>query len=269
MTTALNAYVFGNCTYYVATRFPQIYAYLGNAADWITNAKKQNYSILNTPAPDTVVVYGPGNGYSSLGHVAVVDSVNNDGSFNVSEMNYRGFDLIDQRRSTMKGVLGFIVPPGSSYKPPPTTQIAPSSPCLRVTHVPGLFPGANGFDICWDGAIGMGTMLAGGVLILGGVAVFTAFALKSTGLGNKIGEVAPLVGGPFGAALSLAQRTSAAKPKPTETQPSQVEQKQASDKRMATAKARVLSPGTQSEVDASKRGEGKKLSPGAREELAA
>ncbi len=34
---------------------------------------------------------------SSLGHVAYVESVNADGSWTVSEMNYVAFDVIDLR----------------------------------------------------------------------------------------------------------------------------------------------------------------------------
>lgn len=268
MTTATQAYAFGNCTYYIATRFPSIYAWLGNAKDWIGNARKQGYQILQQPAPDTVVVYGPGNGYSALGHVAVVESVNGDGSFQVSEMNYRGWDVINQRRSTMKGVIGFIVPPGSSYHPPSMTAAAMSA---SSTSGPCVYPGPVilGSQICLDGAVGVIAMVGGSVLILAGIAIIMAFALNRSGLGTRIKEVAPVVGGPYGALLSLAQKQSSPKPKVTEQQPSAQEAKAASSARVARAKARVdtLSPDTQAEVAAARRGEGKKLSPTAKEEL--
>lgn len=264
MTAATQAYTWGNCTYYVATRFPNIYAWLGDAHNWIGNAQKRGYTILSKPAPDTVVVYGPGNGYSSLGHVAVVESVNPDGSFQVSEMNYTGFDMIDQRRSTMKGVVGFIVPPGSSYKP--TTAVAAqafsaatnSAGC--VTGGPNLF----GAQICMDGLVGMLAIAGGGLLMIAGIAVFAAFALKQSGAVEKIaGSVGPLAG-PWGAVASLATRTSTPKAKPVA--PSAQEGKAASDARIAVAKAR-LSPETQTQVDAAKRGEGRRLTPEATQEL--
>jgi surface antigen len=256
MTTALQAYAFGNCTYYVAERFPNIYPWLGNALNWVTSAKKQGYTVLSSPVPDTVVVYGSGNGYSSLGHVAVVDSVNADGSFMVSEMNYTGYDVVDQRRSTMRGVIGFIVPPGSSYTP--TKQVAlyaaqaagASAQCIHSTSVLGA-------TICWDGALGMGTMAVGGLLMLAGVAVFAMFALKNTGLAQSAAGFMP---GPVG----MMARSSTPKPKPVA--PSPEEGKAASEQRVAVAKAR-LSAGTQAEVDAAKAGRGKRLSPAAKTEL--
>jgi surface antigen len=256
VTTALQAYAFGNCTYYVAERYPNIYPWLGNALNWVTSAKQRGYTVLSSPAVDTVVVYGPGNGYSSLGHVAVVDAVNPDGSFQVSEMNYTGYDVVDSRRSTMRGVIGFVVPPGSSYTA--KTQQAlnaaqaagASSQCIHTTSVLGA-------TICWDGAVGMGAMAVGGALMLAGVLVFALFALKNTGVGQ---QAAGLLPGPVG----LVARTSTPKPKPVA--PSPEEGKAASEKRVAVAKAR-LSAGTQAEVDAAKYGKGKRLSPEATEEL--
>jgi len=256
VTLATAAYAFGNCTYYVATRFPTIYPYLGNALDWVTNAKKQGYTVLSKPAVDTVVVYGPGNGYSSLGHVAVVDSVNADGSFMVSEMNYTGYDVVDSRRSTTKGVIGFVVPPGSSYTPTKTVALnaalaaGASSHCIHTTSVLGA-------TICWDGAVGMAAMAGGGLLMVAGVAVFAMFALKNTGLARSAAGFMP---GPVG----MMARSSQPKPKPVA--PSPEEGKAASDARVATAKAR-LSSGTQAEVDAAKAGRGKRLSPAAKTEL--
>ncbi len=222
----------------------------------MTSAKKQGYTVLSSPAPDTVVVYGAGNGYSSLGHVAVVDSVNADGSFMVSEMNYTGYDVVDSRRSTMKGVIGFVVPPGSSYTPVKAQALyaaqaaGMSSQCIHSTSVLGA-------TICWDGAVGMAAMAAGGLLMLGGVLVFAMFALKNTGIAQQAAGFMP---GPVG----MVARSSQPKPKPVA--PSPEEGKAASDQRVAVAKAR-LSAGTQAEVDAAKFGKGKKLSPEADKEL--
>lgn len=258
MTAATQAYAFGNCTYYVATRFPGIYAWLGNAQNWIVNAKKQGYTTLASPAPDTVVVYGPGNGYSSLGHVAVVDHVNSDGTFQVSEMNYRGYNLVDQRRSTMRGVIGFIVPPGSSYMPASTSPAPSAGSC--VTGSVNVF----GSQICMDGLMGTFAIAGGILLIIGGVAIFAAFALKQSGVVEKVaGSVGPLAG-PWGAVASLAVRSSQPKAKPSA--PSAEEGKAASEARVATAKAR-LSPATEAQVNEARAGYGQRLTPEARAEL--
>jgi len=49
---------------------------------------------------------------SWVGHVAYVESVNADGSFVVSEMNYKGWGIIDTRLLHTKDVpmIGFIYP---------------------------------------------------------------------------------------------------------------------------------------------------------------
>ena len=55
-----------------------------------------------------VVFEGPG--YSSDGHVGFVDSVNPDGSFVITEMNYGGWGRIDQRTISANdpSIVGFI-----------------------------------------------------------------------------------------------------------------------------------------------------------------
>jgi hypothetical protein len=112
--------------------------------------------------------------------------------------------------------------------------------------------------------VGFLSMAGGGLLMVAGVAVFAAFALKQSGAVDKIAQTAGPLAGPWGAVASLAVRSSAPKPKPVA--PSPEEGKAASNARMATAKAR-LSTGTQSEVDAAKYGKGKRLSPEADKEL--
>jgi hypothetical protein len=234
VTSAVAAYTFGNCTYYVATRFPNIYPYLGNAKDWIGNAKKQGYQVLSKPAPDTIVVYGPGNGYSALGHVAVVDSVNSNGTFNVSEMNYKGFDLIDNRVSTMAGVIGFIVPPGSSFRGGDAAKQTFAKVADCVVGGPNIF----GQTICMDGVLGVAAIAAGGALIVAAIALFAAFALKKTEIASGISDLLPFAGGPVGAAVKVAE-TSKPKPKPNSTVPDKAAQDAAHNQRMTTAKARL------------------------------
>jgi len=58
----------------------------GNAKNWGELAKKQGFSVTGAPAVGSVAVWPT---MGSYGHVAVVDSVNSDGTINVSEMNYQ------------------------------------------------------------------------------------------------------------------------------------------------------------------------------------
>jgi surface antigen len=108
------SYAWGNCTYYVASLLSWIPGNLGNAFQWTTNAQRDGLAVSSMPAVGSAVVYAAGGGYSSFGHVAVVDQVNNDGTFNVEEMNFLGLNQVDTRRSTMADVEGFILAPGNS-----------------------------------------------------------------------------------------------------------------------------------------------------------
>lgn len=103
-----DSYPCGQCTFWAAMHLP-VPPYLGNAADWWANAATKGMQETQTPTEGSVVVYGPGGGYSSVGHVAYVLHVNADGTFVVSEMNYLGVGLVDERSSTSQDVLGFIL----------------------------------------------------------------------------------------------------------------------------------------------------------------
>lgn len=66
----------------------------GNARDWLINAKKAGYETGNYPLSGSVMVSGE----SIWGHVAYVLSVNqNERTFKVKEMNYRGFGVWSER----------------------------------------------------------------------------------------------------------------------------------------------------------------------------
>lgn len=145
------SYLFGQCTYYVARALDWVPSGWGNAADWWSHAGSAGFARTSIPTPGSVVVYGAGQGYSPYGHVAKVESVNGDGTFNVSEMNFNGWNQVDQRRSTMNDVLGFILPPGG--KPDPAGSGGTSNPSFWdtfwsgfVSAIPGIAPleGATG-----------------------------------------------------------------------------------------------------------------------------
>jgi surface antigen len=118
-------YALGQCTYYVARSLGYIPGDLGNAADWAQNAAKQGFQVGQKPTVGDAVVYGGGGGYSpQYGHVAVVQAVNPDGTFTVSEMNVEGNMVADTRTSTMQDVIGFINPPAG-------TNMATAAPGIK------------------------------------------------------------------------------------------------------------------------------------------
>lgn len=117
----------GQCTYYAASALGYIPGGLGNAADWAHNAAQDGMTVNDKPAVGTAVVYGANAGGAGAdGHVAVVQAVNPDGTFTVSEMNVDGQWVADQRVSTMNGVIGFIHPPAG-------TNMAVAVPGLNTT----------------------------------------------------------------------------------------------------------------------------------------
>jgi LysM repeat protein len=81
----------GWCTWYVATK--RNVTWRGDAGFWYQNASAAGYPVGPTPKVGAIMVTWE----SYLGHVAYVESVNRDGSWTVSEMNYVAFDVISQR----------------------------------------------------------------------------------------------------------------------------------------------------------------------------
>jgi LysM repeat protein len=81
----------GWCTWYVATK--RNVTWRGDAGFWYQNAAAQGYPVGKTPRMGAIMVTWE----SYLGHVAYVESVNPDGSWVVSEMNFVAFDVISQR----------------------------------------------------------------------------------------------------------------------------------------------------------------------------
>ena len=88
---ASNSFAYGYCTWYVANR--RNIPWMGNAIDWWPNARPYGYAEGGVPAVGAVMVTRE----SPIGHVAYVESVNGDGSWTVSEMNYAGWNVVDRR----------------------------------------------------------------------------------------------------------------------------------------------------------------------------
>jgi surface antigen len=104
-----NRFAFGYCTWYVFNRVPYI-PWLGNAWEWFGQAQANGWPTGQSPKPGSIMVTWE----SGFGHVAYVESVNGDGSWNVSEMNFKGWDIVSTRTIKPGGVplIGFIYPPG-------------------------------------------------------------------------------------------------------------------------------------------------------------
>lgn len=92
-SSAGNLYGYGYCTWYVKNMRPDLPNNLGNANTWYSRASAQGMSVSSTPRAGAVGTTTRG----SLGHVVYVHSVNGDGTINISDMNYRGWNQITYR----------------------------------------------------------------------------------------------------------------------------------------------------------------------------
>ena len=100
-----NHFAYGYCTWYVANK--RSIPWYGNAIEWWPNAAIYGYAEGQIPRVGAVMVTRESVVY---GHVAYVESVNGDGSWTVSEMNYRAWNVVDMRtiRPGQVPVVGFI-----------------------------------------------------------------------------------------------------------------------------------------------------------------
>jgi LysM repeat protein len=99
-----NRFSYGYCTWYVYNR--RQVPWLGNAWQWFGQAQSYGWSTGQTPKVGAIMVTWE----SSFGHVAYVESVAADGSWTVSEMNFRAWGVVDSRTIHPGGVplIGFI-----------------------------------------------------------------------------------------------------------------------------------------------------------------
>lgn len=106
-------YSFGYCTWWVSHK--RLIPWHGMAYQWWSVARSYGFAEGSTPRVGAVMVMGAGMAGASAGagHVAYVESVNANGSFVISEMNWYGsgggWGKVDYRTITsMAGILGFI-----------------------------------------------------------------------------------------------------------------------------------------------------------------
>lgn len=89
-STAGNTYYSGYCTWYAKDRRPDLPNMLGNGGEWVANAAARGYATGSTPRAGAIA--------EIPGHVMYVESVNNDGTIVISEMNGpAGFGVIGTR----------------------------------------------------------------------------------------------------------------------------------------------------------------------------
>jgi surface antigen len=91
----VDGFPWGQCTWYVAS-LRNVY-WSGNAWQWAYTARAAGRPEGMTPRVGSLVVFGPGHGYSGFGHVAYVVSVQSSTSFTVNEGNMLGLGWVDQR----------------------------------------------------------------------------------------------------------------------------------------------------------------------------
>lgn len=84
-----NTYDRGNCTWYAKSKRPDLPNSLGNADTWVSRAKALGYQTGIEPIVGAIGQQGR--------HVVVVESVNDDGTVTISEMNYQGLGVISRR----------------------------------------------------------------------------------------------------------------------------------------------------------------------------
>lgn len=103
-----NGYSFGYCTWWAANRRSAtgraIPSNLGNASTWLSRASSAGLATGRAPRAGAVIWTHPRDFY---GHVGYVESVNGDGSVNISEMNTTGWNRVSRRTLTAGEAAGY------------------------------------------------------------------------------------------------------------------------------------------------------------------
>ena len=86
-------YPYGQCTYFVYTKRPV--GQWNDARDWTWQAQRDGWSTGSTPVAGAI---GQKNN-----HVVYVESVNSNGTFNLSEMNYQTAGVVTHRTVSSSG----------------------------------------------------------------------------------------------------------------------------------------------------------------------
>ncbi|TCE80588.1 hypothetical protein MCC10066_0475 [Bifidobacterium longum subsp. longum] len=109
-----NAYAAGQCTYWAYERRRQMGigtpSYLGNGGFWWRSAPAYGLRVDHTPQVGAALSFLPGQDGAdgTYGHVAVVEAVYGDGTFQISEMNWGGPWNMHYRTLTNLGQYWFV-----------------------------------------------------------------------------------------------------------------------------------------------------------------
>lgn len=95
-----NTYYRGYCTWYAKNKRPDLPNRMGDAISWPSSARAAGFLVNFTPSPGAIGQYG--------NHVVYVESVNGNGTFNLSEMNYEGFGVVSSRSNVSPSGWQFI-----------------------------------------------------------------------------------------------------------------------------------------------------------------
>jgi surface antigen len=95
-----NTYDYGYCTFWAAQRRIEVGKPIpnnwGDAHTWDDRSRAAGYTVDHAPAKYAIMETDRGD----LGHVAFVEDVAPDGSWTISEMNAKGWDIMDTRTLT-------------------------------------------------------------------------------------------------------------------------------------------------------------------------
>ena len=93
-----STYAWGNCTWWAAYN-RMVPPYLGDGWQWLANAAAAGMVTSSQPSVGAIAVYRASPGYDAVhGHLAVVIAIGPT-FFRVSEMNYAGLGVVDERDS--------------------------------------------------------------------------------------------------------------------------------------------------------------------------
>ncbi len=116
---------YGQCTWYVYGRILEVglvtqsqlqnatnrkgtkWIFLNHAYTWVADAQSAGFATGDYPREGAIAVW-PSTQRNPYGHVAFVESVNSDGTFNVSESNWSCKECYGERRNVSPSGLSFI-----------------------------------------------------------------------------------------------------------------------------------------------------------------
>lgn len=185
----MSIYPAGQCTDYVANTLSWISSAgnLGNALSWASAWRAKGGVVSSTPTPGTVAVFQPGAGGAlGTGHVAVVQSVQPDGTFTVSEQNFEsgpgtGLGKTDLRSGIRPGFgISFLYPASGTSSG--TTGLSSLTPGLGVAPAGLDLSGVPIIGPALGGILGWLEVGLGAAMALIGVYLFS----KDTAVGRAV-----------------------------------------------------------------------------------